>query len=71
MLRWLPRGTHSYDKLVTPAELAAAFRAAGLSVTDQTGVMYVPIADRWRLSSDMDVNYMMVAELSAPLRGSA
>ena len=33
--------------------------------------MYVPIADRWRLSRDMDVNYMMVAELSASLRGSA
>ena len=30
VLRWLPRGTHSYDKLVTPDELAAAFRAAGL-----------------------------------------
>ena len=32
VLRWLPRGTHSYDKLVTPAELTAAFRAAGLAV---------------------------------------
>ncbi len=30
VLGWLPRGTHSYDKLVTPSELAAAFRAAGL-----------------------------------------
>ncbi|MEO8668661.1 MAG: bifunctional 2-polyprenyl-6-hydroxyphenol methylase/3-demethylubiquinol 3-O-methyltransferase UbiG [Bauldia sp.] len=61
VLRWLPRGTHSYDKLVTPAELAAAFRGAGLDISDETGVMYVPIADRWRLSSDMDVNYMMAA----------
>ena len=58
----LPRGTHSYDKLVTPAELTDAFRDAGLTVTGETGVMYVPIADRWRLSRDMDVNYMMVAE---------
>lgn len=62
VLRWLPRGTHSYDKLVTPAELGLAFRAAGLAPADETGVMYVPIADRWRLSSDMDVNYMMTAE---------
>jgi 2-polyprenyl-6-hydroxyphenyl methylase / 3-demethylubiquinone-9 3-methyltransferase len=61
VLRWLPRGTHTYDKLVTPAELGAAFRAAGLTRRDETGVMYVPVADRWRLSSDMDVNYMMVA----------
>jgi 2-polyprenyl-6-hydroxyphenyl methylase/3-demethylubiquinone-9 3-methyltransferase len=61
LLRWLPRGTHSYDKLVTPAELAAAFRAAGLAPADETGVMYIPLADRWRLTSDTDVNYMMTA----------
>jgi 2-polyprenyl-6-hydroxyphenyl methylase/3-demethylubiquinone-9 3-methyltransferase len=66
VLRWLPRGTHRYDRLVTPDELAAAFAAAGLAVTARTGVMYMPIADRWRLSRDMDVNYMMVAELPSP-----
>ena len=62
VLRWLPRGTHSYDKLVTPSELAAAFRKAGLELTDETGIVYIPLADRWRLSADMDVNYMMAAE---------
>ena len=61
ILRWLPRGTHSYDKLVKPSELAAAFRAAGLLLAAETGIMYVPLADRWRLTSDMDVNYMMSA----------
>jgi 2-polyprenyl-6-hydroxyphenyl methylase/3-demethylubiquinone-9 3-methyltransferase len=62
VLRWVPRGTHHYDKLVTPQELETAFTAGGLAVTAETGVMYVPVADRWRLSSDMDVNYMMAAE---------
>ena len=61
VLRWLPRGTHTYDRLVTPSELAAAFRTAGLTRRDETGVVYVPLADRWRLAADMDVNYMMVA----------
>ncbi len=61
VLRWLPAGTHDYDRLVTPSELSAAFHAAGLAPAAETGVMYVPIADRWRLSSDMDVNYMMTA----------
>jgi 2-polyprenyl-6-hydroxyphenyl methylase/3-demethylubiquinone-9 3-methyltransferase len=61
VLRWLPPGTHSYDRLVTPDELAAALSAAGLEPFDETGVMYVPIADRFRLTSDMDVNYMMAA----------
>ncbi|MCB1494145.1 MAG: bifunctional 2-polyprenyl-6-hydroxyphenol methylase/3-demethylubiquinol 3-O-methyltransferase UbiG [Bauldia sp.] len=61
VLRWLPRGTHSYDRLVTPSELGAAFRAAGLTRRDETGVVYVPLADRWKLSPDTGVNYMMVA----------
>jgi len=65
VLRWLPRGTHSYDKLVAPNELATALVAAHLDVTAETGVMYVPLADRWRLTSDMDVNYMMAAKRPA------
>lgn len=62
VLRWVPRGTHRYDKLVTPKELANAFSAGGLTVSAETGMMYVPIADYWRLSGDMDVNYMMAAQ---------
>lgn len=61
VLRWLPRGTHTYDKLVTPDELAAAFRAAGLAPAADTGVMYVPFLDEFRLTRDRDVNYMMTA----------
>ncbi len=62
VLGWLPRGTHAYDKLVTPSELATAFRAAGLTLGAETGVMYAPLADEWRLTGDMDVNYMMAAD---------
>jgi 2-polyprenyl-6-hydroxyphenyl methylase / 3-demethylubiquinone-9 3-methyltransferase len=61
VLRWLPRGTHQYDKLVTPAELAASLRRAGLNVVERQGITYNPLADRWSRSSDLDVNYMMVA----------
>lgn len=61
VLRWLPRGTHNYDKLVTPDELREAFARAGLQPAEATGVMYVPIADHFRLTGDMDVNYMMAA----------
>jgi 2-polyprenyl-6-hydroxyphenyl methylase/3-demethylubiquinone-9 3-methyltransferase len=61
VLRWLPRGTHRFEKLVTPRELEDAFAAAGLAVTAETGIMYVPIADYWRPTADMDVNYMMAA----------
>ena len=62
VLRWLPRGTHQWDKFVTPNELEATLERQGLRVIDETGVIYDLLADRWRLSSDMDVNYMVVAE---------
>ncbi len=62
VLRWLPRGTHQWDKFVTPTELENAFEQAGLRVIGERGVIYNPFADRWQLSSDMDVNYMLVGE---------
>jgi len=62
VLRWLPRGTHQWDKFVTPDELAAHLANNKLAITDQAGVVYSPLADRWSVSSDMDVNYMVVAE---------
>ena len=65
VLRWLPRGTHEYDKLVRPAELEASLAKAGLSVAQRIGVSYNPLTDRWSRSTDMDVNYVMVAEKPA------
>jgi 2-polyprenyl-6-hydroxyphenyl methylase/3-demethylubiquinone-9 3-methyltransferase len=62
VLRWLPRGTHRWDKFVTPDELAAALELCGLTVIDETGVIYNPLADRWQIASDMDVNYSMTAQ---------
>jgi 2-polyprenyl-6-hydroxyphenyl methylase / 3-demethylubiquinone-9 3-methyltransferase len=61
VLRWLPRGTHQWSKFVTPNELEAALERHGLAVLDETGVIYDLIADRWQLSTDMDVNYMVTA----------
>ncbi len=65
ILRWLPIGTHQWDKFVTPAELETALEEAGLRVIAEKGVVYTPFADRWRLSDDVDVNYMMVADRPA------
>jgi 2-polyprenyl-6-hydroxyphenyl methylase/3-demethylubiquinone-9 3-methyltransferase len=62
VLRWLPRGTHQWDKFVTPDELAKYLLDNRLVITEQTGVVYSPFSDKWSLSSDMDVNYMVVAE---------
>jgi len=65
ILRWLPRGTHQWDKFVTPNELEIAIEQAGLQLTDETGVIYNLLADRWQISKDMDVNYMVAAEKAA------
>ncbi|MEM9104625.1 MAG: bifunctional 2-polyprenyl-6-hydroxyphenol methylase/3-demethylubiquinol 3-O-methyltransferase UbiG [Pseudomonadota bacterium] len=61
VLRWLPRGTHQYEKLVRPEEIEAPVTTAGMQIIDRTGVFYNPVSDRWNLSRDMDVNYMMLA----------
>jgi 2-polyprenyl-6-hydroxyphenyl methylase / 3-demethylubiquinone-9 3-methyltransferase len=61
VLRWLPRGTHRWDKFLTPQELAAAMTAEGLAMIDETGVVYNPLTGQWRLSADTDVNYMVTA----------
>jgi 2-polyprenyl-6-hydroxyphenyl methylase/3-demethylubiquinone-9 3-methyltransferase len=65
ILRWLPRGTHQWDKFVTPNELEIAIARSGLQISHETGVIYNLLADRWQLSTDMDVNYMVVAEKAA------
>ena len=61
VLKWLPRGTHQYEKLVKPSELEAALHASGLTLLETTGVFFNPILDKWDKSRDTDVNYMMLA----------
>ncbi len=61
ILRWLPLGTHNWDRFVTPDELRGALRGAGLTPTDVTGMVYNPLADEWRLARDTDVNYFATA----------
>jgi len=64
VLRWLPRGTHQYEKLVRPEEIERPLNAAGMQVTERTGVFFNPLQNQWNLSKDLDVNYMLVAERS-------
>lgn len=61
VLRWLPRGTHQWDKFVKPEELHHHLHRNGFEVQEETGLVYHPLGDRWVLSGDMDVNYMLIA----------
>jgi 2-polyprenyl-6-hydroxyphenyl methylase / 3-demethylubiquinone-9 3-methyltransferase len=62
VLGWLPRGTHHWDKFITPNELEIALAQHGLELIDETGVVYDLFSDRWQRSSSMDVNYMVAAQ---------
>ncbi|MCR9058625.1 MAG: bifunctional 2-polyprenyl-6-hydroxyphenol methylase/3-demethylubiquinol 3-O-methyltransferase UbiG [Rhodobacteraceae bacterium] len=62
VLRWLPKGTHSYEKLVKPSEIEGPLNAAGLRIIGRSGVSYNPVTDTWARSRDMDVNYMLLSE---------
>jgi 2-polyprenyl-6-hydroxyphenyl methylase/3-demethylubiquinone-9 3-methyltransferase len=60
VLRWVPAGTHQWEKFVTPKELEAAMRGGGVEVFDVAGVVYNPLRDAWGKSRDVGVNYMCV-----------
>jgi 2-polyprenyl-6-hydroxyphenyl methylase / 3-demethylubiquinone-9 3-methyltransferase len=59
VLGWLPKGTHEFDKLVRPEEAQAAMLEGGLIIEPPVGVSFNPLADRWSLSEDTAVNYMV------------
>ena len=59
MLQLLPRGTHDYRKFIRPSELGAWSRQAGLAVNDIIGLTYNPLTKHYKLSPDVDVNYMI------------
>lgn len=65
VLNLLPRGTHHYDKLIRPSELARHCRAAGLDLQHSRGLEYNPITRRYRLSADTSVNYMVATRRPA------
>ena len=59
VMRWLPRGTHDWRKFITPDELDAMIRDAGLDPVDRTGMVFNPVLWRWSLSArDLSVNYV-------------
>jgi 2-polyprenyl-6-hydroxyphenyl methylase/3-demethylubiquinone-9 3-methyltransferase len=58
LLRLLPKGTHDYTKFIRPSEMEKWARAAGLQLTDLTGMSYNPLTQEYKLGSDVSVNYL-------------
>ena len=65
LLGMLPRGTHEYQKLIRPSELAAHCRAAGLDLRHTRGLEHNPVTRRYWLSGDTSVNYMFATQKPA------
>lgn len=59
VLRWLPIGTHDWRKFVRPSELSRALNRHGVDVLDRKGIEYNPLAERWKMTNDLAVNYMV------------
>jgi 2-polyprenyl-6-hydroxyphenyl methylase/3-demethylubiquinone-9 3-methyltransferase len=58
LLNLIPRGTHEYERLIRPAELARWARAAGLTLKTLTGIELNPFTRRVALTRDVAVNYL-------------
>ena len=59
VMRWLPKGTHEWNKFITPEELFSLIETAGLEAVDRKGFVFNPITWQWRLSDrDLSVNYV-------------
>lgn len=61
MLNLLPKGTHQYARFIRPAELGAWVRQGSIEVREITGLTYNPLTRMYKLSRDVDINYMLYA----------
>ena len=62
VMRWLPKGTHEWDKFITPAALYALLERAGMRPVDRKGYVFNPVSWAWRISDrDLSVNYVTAA----------
>jgi 2-polyprenyl-6-hydroxyphenyl methylase/3-demethylubiquinone-9 3-methyltransferase len=59
LLQLLPKGTHDYNKFISPAELESWARNVGLSVRELTGMSYNLFTKKYSLGHDVSVNYLM------------
>ena len=58
ILRWLPIGTHDWNKFVTPNELEIITNKKNFTTDEITGMKFNPLTKKWYTSSDSTVNYV-------------
>lgn len=62
VLRWLPIGTHDWNKFLRPSEVEQYFSPNALALQEIMGMSYNPLASVWKCSNDVSVNYIMVGK---------
>ena len=58
ILRWLPIGTHEWEKFITPDELISILKKNNLQLDEITGMKFNLIKDEWKISNDQSINYI-------------
>ena len=59
ILRWLPIGTHDWNKFIKPEELEKTLSQQKFSTIDIRGLKFNPFIKKWKISSDLSVNYII------------
>lgn len=62
ILRWLLVGTHDWRRFMKPGEIETMLVEEGLNINDTVGVALSPLSRNWKITPDLSVNYMLVAE---------
>lgn len=62
VMRWLPRGTHDWNKFVTPTEFSEGLEKIGFEVTSVSGIVFNPLTASWKIGTDTGINYILLAE---------
>ena len=65
VMRWLPKGTHEYNKFIKPSTLASYIRDANAELMDTKGMFYNPLTHNASLNNDLGVNYIVHAKKSS------
>jgi 2-polyprenyl-6-hydroxyphenyl methylase/3-demethylubiquinone-9 3-methyltransferase len=59
ILRWLPIGTHDWNKFIKPEELEQLLLQEKFSIVDVNGFKFNPLLNKWKISKDLSVNYII------------
>jgi len=69
ILQWLPHGSHDWRNFVKPSELSALLRRNDFTIADLKGLTYNLLYDEWALTSDLKVNYLILAQKNEIVSG--